>query len=728
MNDDFEIGGLRVAAEFAAFVNGELLPEIGLDREDFWAGFERLIDDFTGRNEELLAHRDQLRQRIDDWHHSNQGAGFDRDAYQSFLRGIGYLQPEPGDFEIATANVDPEIATIAGPQLVVPVKNARFATNAANARWGSLYDALYGSDAIDEAGGAERGGGYNPVRGQRVIGYARKFLDEVCPLDGASHADARRYRVADGSLEADCGGIVHGLRDPRQFAGYLGAAENLSTVLLVNHGLHIEIAIDREHEIGATDPAGVKDVLLEAAITTIQDCEDSVAAVDATDKVEVYRNWLGLIRGDLKETFVKGGGSITRVLAEDREYLSPRGGALRLPGRSLLLVRNVGHLMRNNAIYDSRGRQIFEGVMDAVITSAAARLDIQGRNRLRNSRAGSIYIVKPKMHGPDEVRFTCDLFAAVEELLGLRPLTVKIGIMDEERRTTLNLKRCIYNARDRVVFINTGFLDRTGDEIHTGMHGGPMLPRDEMKTSTWIAAYENHNVNTGLECGLPGRAQIGKGMWPMPDQMAAMVDQKVTHLMAGANTAWVPSPTAAVLHAMHYHKVDVFAVQRELRRRAPVPIGDLLEVPLLADPSALGAERVQRELDNNIQGILGYVVRWIDQGIGCSKVPNIDNVALMEDRATLRISSQYVANWLHHGLIDGEQVEKSLLRMAAVVDGQNSADPLYEPMAPNPVGSFAFQAARDLIFQGVREPNGYTEPALHRVRLAKKQAVRATGS
>ena len=725
MNDDFEIGGLRVAAELAAFVNGELLPEIGLGEEEFWLGFEKLIDDFTGRNEELLARRDQLQRKIDDWHHRDQGSGFDRAAYQSFLREIGYLQPAPEDFAVTTANVDPEIATIAGPQLVVPVKNARFAINAANARWGSLYDALYGSDAIAEDGGAERGGGYNPVRGRRVIDCARGFLDEACPLDGAGHADARRYRVKDGRLEADCGAALFGLRDPGQFAGYLGAAENPSALLLVNHGLHIEIAIDREHEVGAADPAGVKDVVLEAAITTIQDCEDSVAAVDAADKVEVYRNWLGLIRGDLAETFVKGGGSVTRVLAEDREYLSPRGEALRLPGRSLLLVRNVGLLMRNNAIHDSRGRQIFEGVMDAVITAAAACLDIRGRNRLRNSRGGSVYIVKPKLHGPDEVRFTCELFAAVEKLLGLKPLTIKIGIMDEERRTTLNLKPCIHNARDRVVFINTGFLDRTGDEIHTGMHGGPMLPRDEMKASTWISAYEDHNVNVGLECGLPGRAQIGKGMWPTPDLMAAMVDQKLAHPMAGATTAWVPSPTAAVLHAMHYHKVDVFAVQEELRERSPVPVADLLEVPLLADPQALGANRVQRELDNNIQGILGYVARWVDQGIGCSKVPNIDDVALMEDRATLRIASQYVANWLHHGLIDENRVEESLLRMAAVVDGQNAADPLYEPMAPNPVGSFAFQAARELIFQGAREPNGYTEPVLHRARLAKKQASRA---
>ena len=725
MNDDFEIGGLRVAAELAAFVNEELLPEIGLGREDFWRDFEGLINDFAGRNEELLSHRDQLQRRIDDWHHRNPGPGFDRGAYRGFLSEIGYLQPAPEDFEITTANVDPEIAAMAGPQLVVPVKNARFAVNAANARWGSLYDALYGSDAIAEDGGAERGGGYNPVRGRRVIDHVRNFLDEACPLDGARHADVRQYRIADGVLQVECGAGIHGLGDPRQFAGYLGAAAAPSAVLLVNHGLHIEIAIDREHEVGAADPAGIKDVLLEAAITTIQDCEDSVAAVDALDKVEVYRNWLALIRGDLAETFLKGGSPITRELAGDREYLSPRGEVLRLPGRSLLLVRNVGLLMRSNAVYDSRGRQIFEGVMDAVITSAAASLDIRGRNRLRNSRTGSIYIVKPKMHGPDEVQFTCDLFAAVEALLGLEPRTIKIGIMDEERRTTLNLKRCIYNARDRVVFINTGFLDRTGDEIHTGMHGGPMLPRDEMKASTWISAYEDHNVNTGLECGLPGRAQIGKGMWPMPDLMAAMVDQKVMHPMAGANTAWVPSPTAAVLHATHYHKIDVFGVQEELRKCPPAAFGDLLETPLLPDPCALGAERVQRELDNNIQGILGYVVRWIDQGIGCSKVPNIDNVALMEDRATLRISSQYLANWLHHGLVDEEQVEESLSRMAAVVDGQNAADPLYEPMASNPAGSFAFQAARELIFQGVREPNGYTEPILHRVRLAKKQALRA---
>ena len=725
MNDDFETGGLRVAAELAAFVNGELLPEIGMRQEEFWTGFEKLINDFTGRNEELLAQRDQLQQQIDGWHHRNQGSGYDRDAYRSFLGEIGYLLPAPEDFEITTAGVDPEIATIAGPQLVVPVKNARFATNAANARWGSLYDALYGSDVIPEEGGAVRAGSYNPVRGQRVIEFVREFLDQTCPLDGASHTVVRQYRVTGGLLEAVCNDSVRELRDPGQFAGYVGPAESPAVVLLVNHGLHIELCVDRGSEIGAVDPAGIKDVVLEAAITTIQDCEDSVAAVDAADKTEVYRNWLGLIRGDLAETFVKGGGSMTRVLAEDREYLSPQREPLRLPGRSLLLVRNVGHLMRNNAIYDSRGRQVFEGIMDAVITSAAACPDIQRRNRLRNSRAGSIYIVKPKMHGPDEVQFTCDLFAAVEELLGLEPLTIKVGIMDEERRTTINLKRCIYNARDRVVFINTGFLDRTGDEIHTGMHAGPMLPRDEMKAATWISSYEDHNVNTGLECGLPGKAQIGKGMWPMPDLMAAMVDQKLMHPMAGANTAWVPSPTAAVLHAMHYHKVDVFAVQDGLRARAPAAIEDLLEVPLLPDPSVLSAERIQRELDNNIQGILGYVVRWIDQGIGCSKVPNIDNVGLMEDRATLRISSQYVANWLHHGLCGEEQVEESLQRMAAVVDGQNAADPRYEPMAPDPAASFAFQAARDLVFQGVREPNGYTEPALHRVRLAKKQAARA---
>ncbi len=724
MTEDFETGGLRVAAELATFVNEELLPEIGLAQAKFWSGFENLINEFTPRNEELLAERDRLQQQIDDWHHRNQGPDYDRDAYRAFLREIGYLRDEPEDFTISTAGVDAEIATIAGPQLVVPVKNARFATNAANARWGSLYDALYGSDVIPEDDGAGRAGGYNPVRGRRVIDHARALLDEICPLQGASHADARQYRIEDGALVAQVGESGHGLQNPAQLAGYQGGAADPSAVLLVNHGLHIEICIDRGSEVGAGDPAGISDVVLEAAITTIQDCEDSVAAVDAADKTEIYRNWLGLMRGDLTETFIKDGAPMTRTLAEDREYLGPAGEPLRLPGRSLLLVRNVGHLMRNNVIYDSRGRQVFEGVMDAVMTSAAACVDIAGRNRLGNSRSGSIYIVKPKMHGPDEVRFSCQLFAAVEELLGLEPLTIKVGIMDEERRTTVNLKRCILEARDRVVFINTGFLDRTGDEIHTGMHGGAMLPRDEMRASTWIGAYEDHNVNTGLACGLPGRAQIGKGMWPMPDLMAAMVEQKVSHPLAGANTAWVPSPTAAVLHAMHYHRVDVFAVQRELRKRAPVAMADLLEVPLLPDPSSLGAERIQRELDNNIQGILGYVVRWIDQGVGCSKVPNIDHVALMEDRATLRISSQYVANWLHHGLCREERVEESLLRMAAVVDGQNAADPLYEPMASNPAGSFAFQAARDLIFQGVREPNGYTEPALHRVRLARKQSAR----
>ncbi len=724
MTEDFETGGLRVAAELATFVNEDLLPEIGLGQAEFWSGFESLIDEFTPRNEELLAERDRLQQQIDDWHHQNQGPDYDRDAYEAFLREIGYLQDEPEDFTISTTGVDPEIALIAGPQLVVPVKNARFAINAANARWGSLYDALYGSDVIPGDDGAERAGGYNPVRGQRVIDHVRTLLDEICPLQGASHANVEQYRIEGGALVAQGGDSAHGLQDPARFAGYQGSTTEPSAVLLVNHGLHIEIRIDRGSGVGAGDPAGISDVLLEAAITTIQDCEDSVAAVDAADKTEIYRNWLGLMRGDLAETFIKDGAPMTRTLAEDREYLGPGGEPLRLPGRSLLLVRNVGHLMRNNAIHDSRGRQVFEGVMDAVMTSAVACLDIAGRNRLGNSRSGSIYIVKPKMHGPDEVRFSCQLFAAAEELFGLEPLTIKVGIMDEERRTTVNLKRCILEARDRVVFINTGFLDRTGDEIHTGMHGGAMLPRDEMRASTWIGAYEDHNVNTGLACGLPGRAQIGKGMWPMPDLMAAMVEQKVTHPLAGANTAWVPSPTAAVLHAMHYHRVDVFAVQRELRKRAPVAMADLLAVPLLADPACLGEERIQRELDNNIQGILGYVVRWIDQGVGCSKVPNIDHVALMEDRATLRISSQYVANWLHHGLCREEQVEESLLRMAAVVDGQNAADPLYEPMARNPAGSFAFQAARDLIFQGVREPNGYTEPALHRVRLARKQSAR----
>ncbi len=725
MNNQREIGGLRVAPQLAAFVNEELLPEIGLRQENFWPGFERLIEEFTSRNEELLAERDRLQARIDDWHSHNPGPDYDRGAYAAFLREIGYLLPTPADFTVATSGVDGEIATIAGPQLVVPVKNARFAVNAANARWGSLYDALYGSDVIAADGGAESGGAYNPLRGQRVIDYARRFLDDVCPLDGAGHAEVERYRVEAGVLQADCGDSPRGLRDPAQFAGYLGTESQPTAILLVNNGLHIEIKIDRGSEVGAADPAGVADLLLEAAVTTIQDCEDSVAAVDAADKTEVYRNWMGLIRGDLSATFEKDGETITRTLAADREFLSPAGAAKRLPGCSLLLVRNVGLLMRSEAIRDRRDRPIFEGILDAVITAAAARLDSRSGNRPRNSRHGSVYIVKPKLHGPEEVRFCCDLFSRVEELLELKPLSIKIGIMDEERRTTLNLKSCIRAARDRVVFINTGFLDRTGDEIHTGMRAGPMLPRDEMKTAAWIQAYEDHNVNTGLDCGLPGRAQIGKGMWPMPDLMAAMVEQKAAHPMAGANTAWVPSPTAAVLHAMHYHRIDVFAAQRKLRDRPPAAVAELLEVPLLPNRQALGEERIQREIDNNIQGILGYVSRWVDQGVGCSKVPNIDDVALMEDRATLRISSQYVANWLLHGLCDESQVGESLLRMARVVDGQNAADPNYEPMAPNPAGSFAFQAARELIFGGVDQANGYTEPVLHSARLAKKQAERA---
>ncbi len=718
MTEDFETGGLRVAAELATFVNEELLPEISLGQAEFWSGFESLIDEFTPRNEELLAERDRLQQQIDDWHHQNQGPDYDRDAYEAFLREIGYLQEEPEDFTISTAGVDAEIASIAGPQLVVPVKNARFATNAANARWGSLYDALYGSDVIPEDDGAGRAGGYNPVRGRRVIDHARALLDEICPLQGASHADARQYRIEDGALVAQVGESGHGLQNPAQLAGYQGGAADPSAVLLVNHGLHIEICIDRGSEVGAGDPAGISDVVLEAAITAIQDCEDSVAAVDAADKTEIYRNWLGLMRGDLTETFIKDGIPMTRTLAEDREYLGPAGKPLRLPGRSLLLVRNVGHLMRNNAIYDSRGRQVFEGVMDAVMTSAAACVDIAGRNRLGNSRSGSIYIVKPKMHGPDEVRFSCQLFAAVEELLGLEPLTIKVGIMDEERRTTVDLKRCILEARDRVVFINTGFLDRTGDEIHTCMEAGAVLPKNDLKTTPWLLTYEDWNVDKGLACGLPGHAQIGKGMWAAPDNMAAMMEQKVGHPRAGANTAWVPSPVAATLHAIHYHQVNVHARQKELDSALDADLDEILTIPLMGDRKLSDGE-IMKELENNAQGILGYVVRWIDQGVGCSKVPDITDVALMEDRATLRISSQHIANWLHHGLCTPEQVRSVFEKMAAVVDRQNSGDPDYIDMAPSFDGP-AYHAALDLVFGGREAANGYTEPVLHARRREAK--------
>lgn len=721
MTNRTTIGQLQIASELADFVNNELLPKIGITQEKFWGVFESIINEFSARNTELLHDRDKLQASIDDWHRQNRGQGHDTSAYKKFLQDIGYLTDQGEDFEVSTADVDSEIATQAGPQLVVPVKNARFALNAANARWGSLYDALYGTDAIAEEGGAEKSGGYNPVRGEKVIAFARNFLDKTCPLESGSHQDAAAYAIVDGKLVVSLSdGTSSYLSNTTQLKGYLGEQTDPSNVLLVNNDLHIDIQIDRNSDIGAGDAAGVKDVVLEAAITTIQDCEDSVAAVDAEDKVEVYRNWLGLINGDLADTFLKGGQQVTRTLHKDREFNALDGSRFSLPGRSMLLVRNVGHLMRNNAIIDRNGEEIYEGIMDAVITSAIATLDLGNKNLLRNSRTGSVYIVKPKMHGTKEVEFTCELFSAIEKYLGIRSNALKVGIMDEERRTTLNLKTCIKAARERVVFINTGFLDRTGDEIHTSMEAGPMIPKTKMKGAQWIASYEDSNVDVGLACGLQGKAQIGKGMWAMPDLMAAMLEQKIGHPQAGANTAWVPSPTAAVLHAMHYHQINVFSRQDELKSRIAASVDDILQIPLLEDPVSLSAEEIQHELDNNAQGILGYVVRWIDQGIGCSKVPDINNVGLMEDRATLRISSQHMANWLHHGLCTKDQVQETMERMAAVVDEQNKEDPLYEPMAPGFSDSVAFRAACELVFDGLNQPNGYTEPILHARRLEKK--------
>jgi len=721
MTERIQIGNLQVAVEMAEFINTELLPTINMPAQQFWSGFEKLIDLLTPRNTELLRIRDEMQAKIDAWHLANRGAGFDSVAYRQFLEEIGYLVKPGGQFAIATENVDAEISIQAGPQLVVPVKNARFALNAANARWGSLYDALYGTDVIAEADGAQRAGGYNPVRGAKVVAYARKFMDQACPLASGSHAKVSGYSIEAGKLIATVESGPVELSHPPQLQGYSGSPDQPTAILLKNNNLHIEIQIDPESDIGSADSAGVSDIVLEAAITTIQDCEDSVAAVDAADKVEVYRNWLGLLSGNLEETFNKSGQSMTRSLNADREYTTTDSNKLIVPGRSLLLVRNVGHLMRNNAILDGNGEEIYEGIMDGVVTSASALMDISGNNKLSNSRAGSIYIVKPKMHGPDEVGFTCDLFAAVEQLLGIPENTIKLGIMDEERRTTVNLAECIRVARNRVVFINTGFLDRTGDEIHTSMEAGAMIPKADMKGSKWIQAYENHNVDVGLACGLQGKAQIGKGMWAMPDLMSRMLDEKTGHPNAGANTAWVPSPTAAVLHAMHYHQVNVIARQEELKSRQPASLDDILTLPLLPDKADLTGAQIQQELDNNAQGILGYVVRWIDQGIGCSKVPDIHDIGLMEDRATLRISSQHIANWLHHDICSNEQVMETLQRMAGVVDSQNQHDPLYQKMAPEFEKSIAFKAACDLVFDGRQQPNGYTEPRLHARRIEQKK-------
>lgn len=718
MNNRVEIGSLKVAENLAQFINVQVLPQIQISQEEFWSGFEEIIEHFTPRNTALLERRDQLQAQIDDWHIHNPAAS--EEAYQNFLRNILYVLDEGEDFSIDTENVDAEIASLAGPQLVVPVKNARFALNAANARWGSLYDALYGTDAIAEDNGSERTDTYNPVRGQQVIAFGRRFLDQACPLLAASHFDAQSYQIVEGQLLVELDQGVTTLEDATQLQGYCGTARDPSSVVLQNNGLHIEIQIDAESDIGGTDAAAVKDIVLESAITTIQDCEDSVAAVDAEDKVEVYQNWLGLMRGDLTETFAKQGSTQTRTLNPDKEYKSVTGEPFTLPGRSLLLVRNVGHLMRNNAIIDGDGAEVYEGILDAVVTSTIAAIDVLQDNSLRNSRCGSIYIVKPKMHGPEEVQFSCDLFAAVEKLLCLSANTIKIGIMDEERRTTVNLKECIRAAKSRVAFINTGFLDRTGDEIHTSMYAGAVVPKAEMKSTSWIKAYEDNNVDVGLACGLQGKAQIGKGMWAMPDLMARMLDEKIAHPMSGANTAWVPSPTAAVLHAIHYHQVNVQEQQQQIKSRASANLKDILKLPLLADTSSLSTDSIQLELDNNCQSILGYVVRWVDQGVGCSKVPDIHNIELMEDRATLRISSQHTANWLQHGICSEEQVRETLQRMAAIVDEQNSADPAYQPMADNFDQSIAFQAACDLIFDGLTQPNGYTEPRLHARRLQLK--------
>ena len=704
------LNGLSVDQQLAQFVEQQLLPGTGISTDTFWQGFAEIVNELTPINRALLEKREQLQAKIDDYH--KQQPVWDAANYQAFLEDIGYLVPEPASFSIETEQVEPEIASTAGPQLVVPVSNARFALNAANARWGSLYDALYGTDVLSEDDGAEKGSTYNPVRGFKVMAYARQFLDKALPLANGSHIESTSYSVVNNELLItlrDSSQVR--LANPDQLIGYQGEAQNPTAILLKNNGLHIELQIDHHHPIGKADKAGLKDVLLEAALTTIMDCEDSVAAVDAEDKVNVYQNWLGLMQGNLVEAFNKGGKTIERRLAQDRQYQGVNGETLTLKGRSMMFVRNVGHLMTTPAIQDSEGNDVFEGIMDAIITSTAALHDLKGTNSLKNSTANSINIVKPKMHGPEEVAFTNTLFTRVEQLLGLPENTIKMGIMDEERRTSANLKACIFEAKKRVVFINTGFLDRTGDEIHTSMQAGVVLPKGAIKLEPWISAYEDRNVDIGLATGLSGKAQIGKGMWPMPDKMALMMEQKSGHPKSGANTAWVPSPTAATLHAMHYHDIDVFACQKSLMDRKEASLTSLLTPPLMKDASSLSKEDIQAELDNNAQGILGYVVRWIDQGIGCSKVPDINHVGLMEDRATLRISSQHMANWLYHGVCSEEQIRKTMARMAKVVDGQNEGDPAYKNMADSAetlAQSVAYQAALALVLEGVKQPSIHT--------------------